>query len=268
MQFPTRIWSIFASKICNFAPNIIGSFPGPMMTITTNVTNLSTSDQKLTRTCSHGPSRTRSKARLCETSVEQAGTSMQTMPLISSLPRRIRVSSTPERHQSSQTQNGNRSCPELAVNLDSGFSERYSAGHDPKVIQEIDDFTISTREVATSKTVKPAGDCFIAWNQAAAAITFAFPHRGKECIKYGSFAAFLKEHHHLIFNYDRAVRKRVALRWDILLIDLTEFGDLCVFVHATLPRTAVLTRIPGIVITVPYRRGDSNSWIWLTHGQG
>jgi hypothetical protein len=29
MQFPTRIWSIFVSKICNFAPNIIGSFPGP-----------------------------------------------------------------------------------------------------------------------------------------------------------------------------------------------------------------------------------------------
>jgi hypothetical protein len=150
-----------------------------MIMMTTNVTNLSTSDQKLTRTCSHGLSQTRLKAQLCETSVQQPGTSMQTMPLISSLPRRIQVCSTPERHQSSLTQNGNWSCPELAVNLDTVFSGCYSAEHDPKVIQEIDDFTILTREVATSKMVKPAGNWFIAWNQAAAAITFAFPHRGK-----------------------------------------------------------------------------------------
>ena len=64
----------------------------------------------------------------------------------------------------------------LAVNLDAVFSGRYSTEHDYKVSHEIGDFTISTREVSTSKSVKTAGDWFIAWNQATAATTFAFPH--------------------------------------------------------------------------------------------
>jgi hypothetical protein len=119
----------------------------------------------------------------------------------------------------------------LAVNLDAVFSGRYSTEHDSKVTHEIGDFTISTREATTSKSVKTAGDWFIAWNQAAAATTFAFPHRSAECQEYGRhildlFAAFAEEHHRLIFNYDRAVRKRVALRRSLLLTDLAEFGDL------------------------------------------
>jgi hypothetical protein len=119
----------------------------------------------------------------------------------------------------------------LAVNLDAVFSGRYSTEHDYKISHEIGDFTISTREATTSKSVKTAGDWFIAWNQATAATTFAFPHRGKECQEYGRhildlFAAFAEEHHRLIFNYDRAVRKRVALRRNLLLTDLAEFGDL------------------------------------------
>jgi hypothetical protein len=64
----------------------------------------------------------------------------------------------------------------LAVNLDIVFSGRYSTEHDPQITQEIGDFTILTREVATSKSVRSAGDWFIAWNQAAAATAFAFPH--------------------------------------------------------------------------------------------
>jgi hypothetical protein len=119
----------------------------------------------------------------------------------------------------------------LSVNLDAVFSGRYSTEHDSKVSHEIGDFTISTREASTSKVVRTAGDWFIAWNQAAAATTFAFPHRGRECQEYGKhilglFAAFAEEHHHLIFNYDKAVRKRVALRRDLLLTDIAEFGDL------------------------------------------
>jgi hypothetical protein len=119
----------------------------------------------------------------------------------------------------------------LAVNLDTVFSGRYSTEHDPKITHEIGDFTISTRETTTSKSVKSAGDWFIAWNQAAAATSFAFPHRSKECQDYGRhildlFAAFAEEHHHLILNYDRAVRKRVALRRNLMLTDLAEFGDL------------------------------------------
>jgi hypothetical protein len=119
----------------------------------------------------------------------------------------------------------------LAVNLDAVFSGRYSTEHDAKTSHEIGDFTISTREATVSKSVKTAGDWFIAWNQASAATTFAFPHRNRECQDYGRhildlFAAFAEEHHRLILNYDRAVRKRVALRRNLLLTDLTEFGDL------------------------------------------
>jgi hypothetical protein len=119
----------------------------------------------------------------------------------------------------------------LAVNLDAVFSGRYSTEHDPKITHDIGDFTISTREATISKAVKSAGDWFIAWNQATAATVFAFPHRLKECQDYGRhildlFAAFAQEHHHLILNYDRAVRKRVALRRDLLLTDLAQFGDL------------------------------------------
>jgi hypothetical protein len=119
----------------------------------------------------------------------------------------------------------------LSVNLDAVFSGQYSTEHDSKISHEIGDFTISTREASTSKTVRTAGDWFIAWSQAATATTFAFPHRGRECQEYGKhilglFAAFAEEHHHLIFNYDKAVRKRVALRRDLLLTDIADFGDL------------------------------------------
>ena len=63
----------------------------------------------------------------------------------------------------------------LAVNLDVIFSGRYSTEHEAKVTQEVGDFTISTRELLTSKTIKTASDWFIAWNQTAAATAFAFP---------------------------------------------------------------------------------------------
>ena len=83
----------------------------------------------------------------------------------------------------------------------------------------------------TSKTVKTARDWFIAWNQAAAATTFAFPHRCKECQEYSRhildlFAMFAEEHHRLIFNYDQAIHKQVALHRNLLLTDLAKFGDL------------------------------------------
>ena len=73
----------------------------------------------------------------------------------------------------------------LAVNLDVVFSGRYSTEQDPKITRDIGDFTISTRKTTTSKAVKTAEDWFIAWNQAATATTFAFPHRRRECQDYG-----------------------------------------------------------------------------------
>jgi hypothetical protein len=89
----------------------------------------------------------------------------------------------------------------------------------------------STQEATTSKSLKTARDWFIAWNQAVATTTFAFLHQNKECQEYGRhildlFAAFEEEHHCLIFNYDQAVRKQVALCQNLLLTDFDEFGDL------------------------------------------
>jgi hypothetical protein len=69
----------------------------------------------------------------------------------------------------------------LAVNLDIVHSGRYSTEHEVKVTQEIGDFTISAHPVTPTKVIKSAGDWFIAWGQTAMAITFAFPHREREC---------------------------------------------------------------------------------------
>ena len=167
-------------------------------------------------------------------------------------------------------------------NPDQAFQEGFNSGyilaeHDPKATQEISDFTISMWEVNTSKTDKYARDRFIAWNQVAAEIIFAFPHWGKECIEYGKhilslFTAFLEEHHHLIFSYDWAMCKWAALPQDLLLTDLAKFGDLPVFFYGTLfctavlTHTVILTHIAAIMITIPYQQGDSNSWIQLAYG--
>jgi hypothetical protein len=91
--------------------------------------------------------------------------------------------------------------------------------------------TSPSREATTSKSIKSAGDWFIAWNQATTATSFAFPHRNKECQDDGRhilnlFAAFAEEHHHHIFNYDRAICKWVALCRNLMLTDIAEFGDL------------------------------------------
>src|ERR1700689_2773860 len=59
----------------------------------------------------------------------------------------------------------------LTLNLDTVFSGHYSAERDPKATQEIHDFIISMREVATTKAVKSAKDWLTAWNQGAATIT-------------------------------------------------------------------------------------------------
>jgi len=113
----------------------------------------------------------------------------------------------------------------LPVNLDAIHSGHYS------ITQEVGDFTISTREVATTKSINSSGDWFIAWNQAAAAIKFAFPHLSKHCDEYGMhilglFAAIAEEHHAVVLNYDKAVRKRVGQRRDLLLTDLADFADI------------------------------------------
>ena len=103
----------------------------------------------------------------------------------------------------------------LAVNLDTVFSRRYSAEHDPKVTQEMGDFTISTQEVATSKMVESAGDWFITCSHNHLCIPTLRQRMYQ--IHPQFFAAFLKEHH-LTTGPPGS-----------LLTDLAEFGYLHVF---------------------------------------
>ena len=119
----------------------------------------------------------------------------------------------------------------LAVNLDTMFNGHYSTDHKLRHSEDLGDFTISTQEITTTKTIKSAGDWFIAWTWAAAAIACAFPHLTKSCDEYGKhilglFGSFATEHHALILNYDKAVRKRVGLRRDLLLTDFADFSNL------------------------------------------
>jgi hypothetical protein len=191
--------------------------------------NRSTDDQRSTQSSSPGLCQTEWKAAHCEMSAPQPETSSPTTPSTSNLPNR--TSSTQGPRPSSPTRSGSRFCRVSPSTLTQYSADGTQLNMTPKVTHDIGDFTISTREATTSKSVKTAGDWFIAWNQAAAATTFAFPHRCKECQEYGRhildlFAAFAEEHHRLILNYDRAVRKRVALRRNLLLTDLAEFGDL------------------------------------------
>src|SRR6202044_3850192 len=136
----------------------------------------------------------------------------------------------------------------------------------------IRDFIISTREVATAKAAKSAKYGFIAWNQVAAAITSHSCTKETNVSNTGSASSVSSLPYaksttkYLLFSDDVSVRKQITLLRDLLLTELAEFEDLSIIFYATLSRTAVMSRIPAVVITVPYRRGDSSSWIRLIYG--
>ena len=120
----------------------------------------------------------------------------------------------------------------LPINLNAVHSGQYSMEHKSKVSEELSDFTISMCEVNISKSIKSTDNWVIAWGQTSAATTFAFPHWQQECLLYNKqildlFASFTKDHHSLILNYDRAVRKHVGACRELLLTDFQDFTNLC-----------------------------------------
>jgi hypothetical protein len=89
-----------------------------------------------------------------------------------------------------------------------------------------------------SKTVRSSGDWVIAWSYASKAIQFAFPHRAHELIAYqeyilSHFAAVLPQHHGMVIELDKAIRKLVGETNDIELTDTGRFRSLEIsYLHA------------------------------------
>jgi len=132
--------------------------------------NQSTDGRKLTQNSSLGQYQIELKEVQCATNALPPETSLRTTHLMSNSPRL--TSLTQEQPWSSLTQSGNLSCQVSPSTVDD-----IQRNMTPK----IGDFTISTREASTSKSVKTVGDWFIAWNQTAAMTVFAFLHQSKEC---------------------------------------------------------------------------------------
>jgi hypothetical protein len=82
-----------------------------------------------------------------------------------------------------------------------------------------------TRKITTS------GEWSSAWNAAARAITFAFPHRKEELREYGEymdseFSARISSSHRKLFAFDKAVRHHVGGGQTTLLTDRNSFSFL------------------------------------------
>ncbi|RDX39627.1 hypothetical protein OH76DRAFT_1326752, partial [Lentinus brumalis] len=119
----------------------------------------------------------------------------------------------------------------LAVDLDCVFSGQYSLGRDEKRVEKLGSVEISHRALVPSKTVQNSGDWVIAYQRTTEATSYAFPHRRPELEAYGRhilalFGALSPALQQRVIEYDRAVRRRVAAKRDLLLTDLDHFGDL------------------------------------------
>ena len=135
------------------------------------------------------------------------------------------------------------SCPEFpdaewlniilgkAVNLDIVFSGLYSTDNDSRQIEHLGDIELKFGAKTTAKHISSHGDWTIAFDIAKEAYLFAFPHRANEFQKYQryilqQFAAKAASEHARVIALDKAIRKRVSERCNLMLCDTTEFSDL------------------------------------------
>ncbi|KAH9911023.1 uncharacterized protein BXZ73DRAFT_6978, partial [Epithele typhae] len=118
------------------------------------------------------------------------------------------------------------------VDLDQVFSGRYSTSPDEKQKHKFSEgVEISLGTSRPSKTVKGCGDWLIAWQEASAAYSAVLPELAPVCAAYGKhitgqFASLHSSLSNRVLDYDRAVRKRVALNRQLLFSDTYEFNDL------------------------------------------
>lgn len=118
-----------------------------------------------------------------------------------------------------------------AVDLDRVFTGHYSASAEEPRSESVGELEIRFKPASAAKHVTTSGEWVLAWNKASAATAYAFPHRRVELAAYGDhiialFGALAVPLHHRILEFDRAVRKRVGARRDLLLTDFVRFADL------------------------------------------
>ena len=118
-----------------------------------------------------------------------------------------------------------------SINLDNVFSGFYSTSTDNQRTESIGEveFKFGTKDV--SKPVSTHGDWTIAFDLTRDAYLFAFAHRAEELKVYQryilqQFATKRESEHPRVIALDRAIRKRVSERRDLLLSDLDQFNDL------------------------------------------
>ncbi|KAG1849097.1 hypothetical protein C8R48DRAFT_565064, partial [Suillus tomentosus] len=79
-------------------------------------------------------------------------------------------------------------------------------------------------EAEPAKSVRSSQDWSVAYSLFARTMCFAFPHRIDEIDDYGNiihqkFAQNISKYHSRVIAFDKAVRKRVSRRRDLLLSD-------------------------------------------------
>lgn len=118
-----------------------------------------------------------------------------------------------------------------SVDLDHVISGRYNVSAGQRRVEKLGDFELAYGSGTPTKRVESMGDWVLAWNQTVAAVSYAFPHRRRELTEYGSyivglFGALAVSFHHRLIDHEKAVRKRVASRQNLLLTDYKDFDDL------------------------------------------
>jgi hypothetical protein len=119
------------------------------------------------------------------------------------------------------------------VNLDTVHSIISSSCTIDKCTETLGDIEIkfSGTSAAVLKKITTAAQWSTAWNRAARAIKFAFPHQEDELAAYGEyindkFDCRLEQTHERIIRYDKAVRNRAMNSCRVELSDFVAFTDI------------------------------------------
>jgi hypothetical protein len=117
------------------------------------------------------------------------------------------------------------------INLDNVFSGFYSTSTDNQRTESVGEVEFKFGTKDASKPVTTHGDWTIAFDLTRDAYLFAFAHRAEELKLYQryilqQFATKRESEHPRVIALDKAIRKRVSERRDLLLSDLDQFNDL------------------------------------------
>jgi hypothetical protein len=117
------------------------------------------------------------------------------------------------------------------INLDNVFSGFYSTSTDNKRTESIGEIELKFGTKDATKPVATHGDWTIAFDLTRDAYLFTFAHRAEELKQYQRyilqhFATKRDSEHPRVIALDKAIRKRISERRDLLLSDFGQFTDL------------------------------------------